>query len=114
MSFAQHYCNFLWYGPEKQVTDVLKKQDRLKIRCPALLSLASYLQVPACGLYFIICPMGIYFPVYSLNSFTKVLLSRRIAIMFGITINPTAMSASDQMASMGMATARIGGRKKNH
>ena len=34
--------------------------------------------------------------------------------MFGITINPTAMSASDQMASMGMVTARIGGRKKNH
>ena len=113
MSFAQHYCNFLWYGPEKQVTDVLKKQGRLKTRCPVLLS-CPLLHVPACGLYFIICPMGIYVPVYSLNSFTKVLLSRSIAIMFGITINPTAMSASDQMASMGMVTARIGGRKKNH
>ena len=34
--------------------------------------------------------------------------------MLGMTMKPTAMSARDQMASMGMVTARMGGTKKNH
>ena len=32
--------------------------------------------------------------------------------MFGITINPTAMSASDQMASMGMVTTKLAAGKE--
>ena len=52
--------------------------------------------------------------MYSWNSWKNFLLSKRIASMLGMTIKPTAISARDQMASMGMVTAMMGGTKKNH